>query len=113
MRSLTPSVLFRSSNAHRLIVSFDSGESEPLIPAHTNFILTTDASLIPSSSTNSYDLNKLAEELYFERPEVMEAIRTQQRVQVPEFKELTEGDRVTGRLRTRNEAVRSRTNGDL
>ena len=83
-----------------------AGESEPLIPAYTNFVLTTDASLLPSSSTSSVDLNRLAEELYFERPEVMEAIRTQQQVQIPEFRELTDEDRVTGRLRSRNEVVR-------
>ncbi|KAL5533720.1 hypothetical protein ACEPAG_180 [Sanghuangporus baumii] len=76
------------------------GENEPLIPARTVFILTTDSSKVPSASTSEIGLNKIANERYFERPEVIRAYKLQQDIQVPDFVQLDE-EMVGGRLRAR------------
>ena len=101
-----PPSIDNRSEAHLMSPFSGAGESEPLIPAHTPFILTTDTRLLASSSTNKFDFNAHAEEFYFERPEVMEAIRAQRQVQTAEFRELKDEDHVTGRLRYRNDTVR-------
>ena len=77
-----------------------SGENEPLIPARSVFILTTDSRVVPPASTSEIGLNNLANERYFERPEVIKAYKIQQDIQVPEFWQLEENV-VGGRLRAR------------
>ncbi|KAG6817932.1 hypothetical protein H0H87_012400 [Tephrocybe sp. NHM501043] len=76
-------------------------ENEPLIPADTLFLLTTNSALASTSST-SYQVNVYANERYFERPEVLEAYRKQKVIETPEFKSL--GDAPVGRLRARSSA---------
>ena len=81
-------------------------ESEPLIPAETKLLLTTNSSLVPpaaeteTSSSNAL-LNEQAYGRYFERPEVLKACRDQQLIQTPEFSLLPEDAVVGGRFRPR------------
>jgi hypothetical protein len=80
-------------------------ENEPLIPADTKFLLTTNSSFIPSSSSSSapfeLELNSHAYERYFDRPEVLESYKAQLTIQTPEFSNLTEDKSVGGRFRPR------------
>lgn len=80
-------------------------ENEPLIPANTKFVLTTNSSLVPSSSSSStsfkLELNSHAYERYFDRPEVLESYKAQQMIQTPEFSALTVDASVGGRFRPR------------
>ncbi|TFK56615.1 hypothetical protein OE88DRAFT_38552 [Heliocybe sulcata] len=78
-------------------------ENEPLIPADTRFFLTTNSSLIPSTSASSFEieLNSSAYERYFDRPEVIKAYREQQTIQTPEYTLLTEDASVGSRFRPR------------
>lgn len=79
-------------------------ENEPLIPANTQFLLTTNSSLVhrpqPSSSTD-FGLNSHANQRYFDRPDVIQAYREQQIIQTPEFTTLSEDATVGGRFRPR------------
>lgn len=77
-------------------------ENEPLIPANTQFLLTTNSALVtqPSSSTD-FGLNSHANQRYFDRPDVMQAYREQQIIQTPEFTTLSEDASVGGRFRPR------------
>ena len=85
-------------------------ESEPLIPAETRFLLTTNSSLLPvlaDDPSSSALINVQAYSRYFERPEVQMACRQQQLIQVPEFSLLPE-DTVASRFRPRaSEEVRA------
>ena len=85
-------------------------ESEPLIPAETRFLLTTNSSLVPplpDDPSSSAHINVQAYGRYFERPEVQKACRDQQLIQVPEFSLLPE-DAVASRFRPRaSEEVRN------
>ncbi|KAH7925175.1 hypothetical protein BV22DRAFT_1065347 [Leucogyrophana mollusca] len=79
-------------------------ESDPLIPADTQFLLTTNSALVsePSSSTSpAFGLNVHANQRYFERPEVLKAYRKQQLIQTPEYSLLSEDASVGGRFRPR------------
>ncbi|KAI0931572.1 hypothetical protein AcW1_001060 [Taiwanofungus camphoratus] len=79
-------------------------ESEPLVPAGTSFLLTTNSSLVPSSSdsgTFEVELNTQAFGRYFEQPEVQKAYREQQIIQTPEFTQIPEDANVGGRFRPR------------
>ncbi|CCL98129.1 uncharacterized protein FIBRA_00123 [Fibroporia radiculosa] len=79
-------------------------EGEPLIPANTRFILTTNSSLLPSTSESvpfEVEINSQAYSRYFERPEVQKAYREQQLIQTPEFTQLDEDANVGGRFRPR------------
>jgi hypothetical protein len=81
-------------------------ENEPLIPADTKFLLTTNSSLIPSSSSSTstpfeLELNSHAYERYFDRPEVLASYKAQLTIQTPEFSNLTEDASVGGRFRPR------------
>ncbi|KAG6910495.1 hypothetical protein DXG01_009914 [Tephrocybe rancida] len=76
-------------------------ENEPLIPADTPFLLTTNSALA-STSSSIYQVNVHANERYFERPEVLKAYREQLVIETPEFKSL--GDTPVGRLRARSQA---------
>ncbi|KAJ8457452.1 hypothetical protein ONZ51_g11522 [Trametes cubensis] len=67
----------------------DEAKSEPLIPATTKFILTTNGTLLPPASESfEAQLNTHAYGRYFDRPEVQEAYKAQQLIQTPEFIEL-------------------------
>ncbi|KZT08718.1 uncharacterized protein LAESUDRAFT_648565 [Laetiporus sulphureus 93-53] len=79
-------------------------ESEPLIPAETNFLLTTNSALVPSTAVtipSEVEINTQAYGRYFDRPEVQKAYRQQQVIQTPEFKQLDEDAHVGGRFRPR------------
>ena len=92
-----------------LFSDFDSAEGEPLIPATTKFLLTTNSSYIPASSSSStpFELNSHAYERYFDRPEVLASFKAQHTIETPEFKSLNDSV-VGGRFRPRlnNEGVR-------
>ncbi|KAF8078937.1 hypothetical protein FPV67DRAFT_1466918 [Lyophyllum atratum] len=76
-------------------------ENEPLIPADTPFLLTTN-SAVASTSATAFAINIHANDRYFERPEVLKAYREQSTIQTPEFVSL--GDTPAGRLRARSQA---------
>ncbi|KAG6814150.1 hypothetical protein H0H92_002145 [Tricholoma furcatifolium] len=76
-------------------------ENEPLIPADTQFLLTTNSALA-STSSSTFRVNVYANERYFERPEVLKAYREQSIIETPEFQNL--GDTTVGRLRARSQA---------
>ncbi|KAI9444530.1 hypothetical protein H4582DRAFT_1909484 [Lactarius indigo] len=69
-------------------------ENDPLIPAHTQLLLTT-------NSTRGSQLNTSAYERYFDKPEVIRAYREQQLIQTPEYTLLSEHEAVGGRFRPR------------
>lgn len=93
-----------------LLSDLDSAEGEPLIPATTKFLLTTNSSYIPASSSSStpFELNSHAYERYFDRPEVLASYKAQHIIETPEFTSLNDTV-VGGRFRPRlnNEGVRS------
>jgi hypothetical protein len=79
-------------------------ENDPLIPASTFFLLTTNSDLAASSGkSGSHDLefNLKANSRYFDRPEVMKAYKEQSEIQTPEFELLSEDAIVGGRFRPR------------
>ncbi|KAG6865760.1 hypothetical protein C0991_011957 [Blastosporella zonata] len=78
-------------------------ENEPLIPADTPFLLTTNPTLA-STLSSSYQVNVYANERYFERPEVLKAYREQLVIETPEFKSLGDTPVTVGRLRARSSA---------
>lgn len=87
-------------------VEYHAVENEPLIPVDTRFLLTTNSSLISSSSSSTatpfeLELNSHAYERYFDRPEVLESYKAQLTIQTPEFSNLTEDASVGGRFRPR------------
>ena len=92
-------------------------ESEPLIPATTSFLLTTNSALLPPAPASSASakgddaeeqLNTLAFGRYFERPEVRRAYKEQLLIQTPDFIELSQDAHVGGRFRPRgSEDVRA------
>ncbi|KAH7916456.1 hypothetical protein BJ138DRAFT_1108819 [Hygrophoropsis aurantiaca] len=90
-------------------------ENDPLIPADTQFILTTNSALVsgPSSSNASaLGLNVHANQRYFERPEVLQAYRNQQLIQTPEYSLLSEDASVGGRFRPRSSGEESADTSD-
>ncbi|PCH34238.1 hypothetical protein WOLCODRAFT_113418 [Wolfiporia cocos MD-104 SS10] len=79
-------------------------ESEPLIPAATKFLLTTNTALVSSTSDSAsfeVEINSQAYGRYFDRPEVQRAYREQQIIQTPEFEQIDEDAIVGGRFRPR------------
>ncbi|KAG0707432.1 hypothetical protein DFH29DRAFT_624796 [Suillus ampliporus] len=77
-------------------------ENEPLIPANTQFLLTTNSTLVPQpSSSTDFGLNSHANQRYFDRPDVIQAYREQQIIQTPEFTSLSADASVGGRFRPR------------
>ncbi|KAI0756350.1 hypothetical protein C8Q80DRAFT_1264417 [Daedaleopsis nitida] len=84
-------------------------ESEPLIPATTPFLLTTNSALVSSATASASasteepepQLNTLAYGRYFDRPEVRQAYMQQQLIQTPEFTELPQDAHVGSRFRPR------------
>jgi hypothetical protein len=75
-------------------------DSEPLLPANSAVLLTTNSRLA-SSSTSDLAVNDTAFERYFDRPEVSEAYKKQQTIETPEFSLLSEDASVGGRFRPR------------
>ncbi|KAF9531908.1 hypothetical protein CPB83DRAFT_47300 [Crepidotus variabilis] len=82
-------------------------ENEPLIPAETHFLLTTDPAYDAEPSDGSHSgmkINIVANERYFDRPDVLKAFREQILIQTPEFHELQElASGVGSRFRPRNQ----------
>ncbi|KAL4253577.1 hypothetical protein ABKN59_003453 [Abortiporus biennis] len=81
-------------------------ENEPLIPATTEFLLTTNSTLLPPpvedpASDSDFALNSSSYGRYFDRPDVQQACREQQIIQTPEFTQFTEDAAVGGRFRPR------------
>ncbi|KAF9245831.1 hypothetical protein BU15DRAFT_40492 [Melanogaster broomeanus] len=79
-------------------------DNEPLIPADTPFLLTTNSALPHSSPSrpSRFGLNSLANQRYFDRPDVIKAYREQLNIQTPEFSLLSEDASVGGRFRPRS-----------
>ena len=85
-------------------------ENEPLIPATTKFVLTTNSGYGTSRDEDGdkdvvVELNPSAYGRYFERPEVQRAYREQLEIQTPEFTQLPDDAIVGGRFRPRSEEV--------
>ncbi|KAF8203937.1 hypothetical protein BJ912DRAFT_219418 [Pholiota molesta] len=80
-------------------------ETEPLIPADTPFFLTTNSAKVSGDSTSNGDsaisINIVANDRYFDRPEVLKAFREQEIIQTPEFWPISESSSVGGRFRPR------------
>jgi hypothetical protein len=104
--SITPLIFFGWSFGS---CSARAGENDILIPAHTQFLLTTNsarlrtfgaASKRPDTEGGS-QLNTCAYERYFDKPEVIRAYREQELIQTPEFTLLSEHEAVGGRFRPR------------
>ncbi|KAL0068630.1 hypothetical protein AAF712_004346 [Marasmius tenuissimus] len=78
-------------------------ENEPLIPENARFFLTTNPVLAPPEITFQPPslLNIHANERYFDRPELLKAIRQQQEIETPEYENISETDTVGGRFRPR------------
>ncbi|TFK77409.1 hypothetical protein BDN72DRAFT_953848 [Pluteus cervinus] len=77
-------------------------ENEPLIPADTPFLLTTNASKYAEASGSiNLGFNTLAHESYFDRPEVLKAYREQQVIETPEYINSADNPSVGGRFRPR------------
>jgi len=84
-----------------------TGENEPLVPAHTQFLLTTDSARVrtfgdAAAGADASQLNTSAYERYFDKPEVIRDYREQQLIQTPEFTLLSEHEAVGGRFRPRS-----------
>jgi len=102
-----------SSRALAYLLSF-TVENEPLIPADTPFLLTTDPKYAVETANNSdlgIKINIVANERYFDRTDVLKAFREQTVIQTPEYEAISESvSGVGGRFRPRNlEEVRSLT----
>ncbi|KAN0138240.1 hypothetical protein V8E53_004129, partial [Lactarius tabidus] len=82
-------------------------ENDPLIPAHTQLLLTTDSARVRAFAGGDADseseLNTSAYERYFDKPEVIRAYREQQLIQTPEYTILSEHEAVGGRFRPRGQ----------
>lgn len=91
----------RCNVAHSLVAV----ESEPLIPVTTRFLLTTNPTIASTSSSSPAvpKLNVLANERYFDRPEVLKAYREQLTIETPDFVSLGDVPNA-GRLRARSQA---------
>ena len=79
-----------------------TAENEPLIPANTSFILTTNSKYASDDPSGSaITVNMVANDRYFDRPEVVKAFREQAIIQTPEFSSIGESSNVGGRFRPR------------
>ncbi|KAF9055933.1 hypothetical protein BJ165DRAFT_1521897 [Panaeolus papilionaceus] len=80
-------------------------ENEPLIPTLTRFLFTTDSSYSgdqeEESSQANIQLNTVAFDRYFEKPEVLQAFREQAIIETPVFESIAELSSVGGRFRPR------------
>jgi hypothetical protein len=84
-------------------ILLNPAENDPLIPATTGLLLTTNSALVPppSESDSTLEVNPHAHLRYFDRPEVLEAYRNQLHIQTPDFVLLSESAGVGGRFRPR------------
>ena len=79
-----------------------TAENDPLIPANTSFILTTNSKYVSDDpGGNGITVNMVANDRYFDRPEVVKAFREQAIIQTPEFSSIGESSTVGGRFRPR------------
>lgn len=78
-----------------------TAENEPLIPAKTSFILTTNSKYASDDPGSAITVNVVANDRYFDRPEVVKAFREQVIIQTPEFSSIGESSNVGGRFRPR------------
>ena len=79
-----------------------TAENEPLIPANTSFILTTNSKYASDDpGGGAITVNMVANDRYFDRPEVVKAFREQAIIQTPEFSSIGESSNVGGRFRPR------------
>lgn len=78
-----------------------TAENEPLIPANTPFILTTNSKYASDDPGGAITVNMVANDRYFDRPEVVKAFREQAIIQTPEFSSIGESSNVGGRFRPR------------
>ncbi|KAI9438439.1 hypothetical protein BJY52DRAFT_548818 [Lactarius psammicola] len=84
-------------------------ENDPLIPAHTQLLLTTNSTRVRAfggegdASAEGSQLNTSAYERYFDKPDVIRAYREQQLIQTPEYTLLSEHEAVGGRFRPRGQ----------
>jgi hypothetical protein len=89
--------------------SFSAAENEPLIPADTPFLLTTNpkyADEALNDSESGIQINVVANDRYFDRPDVLKAFREQAVIQTPEYEAISESiSGVGGRFRPRNQEV--------
>lgn len=100
-----------SRHSHKLIPELFFGslhvvENEPLIPADTPFLLTTNprfAEEAPNNSNSGIHINVVANDRYFDRPDVLKAFREQAVIQTPEYEAISESISVGGRFRPRNQ----------
>lgn len=89
-----------------LCTLFSAAENEPLIPADTPFLLTTNpkcAEEALNDTESGFQINVVANNRYFDRVEVLKAFREQAIIQTPEYEAISESiSGVGGRLRPRN-----------
>ena len=83
-------------------------ENEPLIPADTPFLLTTNpkyaAEALAQDPESGIQINIVANDRYFDRPDVLKAFREQAVIQTPEYEAISESiSGVGGRFRPRNQ----------
>ncbi|PPR01917.1 hypothetical protein CVT24_001256 [Panaeolus cyanescens] len=79
-------------------------ENEPLIPTNTRFLFTTDSSYSVDQEDGTQaniQLNTVAFDRYFEKPEVLHAFREQSIIEIPVFESIAELTSVGGRFRPR------------
>jgi len=87
-----------------LNVTFIPAENEPLIPADTVVLLTTNSKYGEKNGIdgdNSISLNIVSNDKYFSRPEVIRACREQSIIQTPQWENIGDSHRVGSRLRVR------------
>ena len=87
-------------------------ETEPLVPNDTPFLLTTNPKFSGDPlnlAESGIRINTVANDLYFDRPEVLKAFREQEIIQTPKFESISESSTVGSRFRPRGaEDVRER-----
>ncbi|SRR6266540_1801517 len=97
--------LSNMSFAHHLLKSVV--ENEPLIPGGTPFLLTTNPKYAQETLDGSdlgIQVNIVANDRYFDRPDVLQAFRQQTIIQTPDYEAISDSiSGVGGRFRPRNQ----------
>ncbi|KAJ6609382.1 hypothetical protein B0H10DRAFT_482220 [Mycena sp. CBHHK59/15] len=100
-----------------LNTQINKSENEPLIPADTRFLMSTNDTLekitMEFSSSEGAGINLRTHESYFERPEVLKAYREQTIIETPEYTNLSEVPTVGARLRARNTEEQNSSDSDV
>lgn len=82
-------------------------ENEPLIPGDTPFLLTTNPKYTQETMDGSefgIQINIVANDRYFDRPDVLKAFRQQAEIQTPDYEAISDSiSGVGGRFRPRNQ----------